>query len=533
MLDLYAAPDDLLQSRIQLWVREAGGAWLPVPVMFASSMSEQPHAYGGSEGWAHLAASGAVECRVRIPYAVHHAAIRPSLRDPLQFRFEARELFFSVAAPRCLVVELNHQAVTGRNFPRNTLYLMINAPEDAAPVSERCRVLEPGLHAPEAFDPGECDGVYLLPGVHEVTGQMVDLYSHKFLYLSGGAHLRSYIRGEGVEHAALRGPGVIDGTGVALKSIEWRDDGDAAFVFFRRGKHNRVDGPVIYDSPFWNLVTFGTTGTVIRNHKAITWQVNNDGIQPRSCNDLLVENCFLKCADDCVAVKTRRAAGMQSRNLRFRNLICWNDLPGNALEIGHTSQADLLEDVRFENIEVIHSEENHTLSLTVIDHCTVRDIHYDGLYVEGVRNEDVKLLISTSRYSTDPERGHIRDIHIRNYHTASALRGGSVEGYDANHLIENIHMQNVVEHAGTAEFRALESLADLKLYQRHCCNLSYTPIISKPSVTMKPVVEVPSTPTRKNPMTNEHKPTDATAAPALGSSIQITKIINPPTKFYN
>jgi len=70
---------------------------------------------------------------------------------------------------------------------------------------------------------------------------------------------------------------------------------------------------------------------------------------------------------------------MCSNNLAFRNLVLWNDRPGNAVEIGHTSQADILENVLFENIHVVHAsvtgrKTKFVISISLIDHSLVRYI---------------------------------------------------------------------------------------------------------------------------------------------------------------
>ena len=329
------------------------------------------------------------------------------------------------------------------------------------------KYLPPGHHVANEFAAGDAHTVVLLPGVHQVEENRISLESNKTLYLSGGAHLRAYVIGDEVHNAAIRGPGVIDGTGLPCRSREWRDDGDAAFVFFRRGSRNTIDGPIIYDSPFWNIVTFGSRQMRIRNHKAVTWKMNNDGVQPRSCNDLLVEHCFLKCADDCIAIKTRRAAGMQSRNLIFRNLVLFNDKPGNPMEIGHTSQADLLGDVVFEHIDVVFAHGGHTISVTLIDHCTVRDIVYRGIRVEGHRTHEIKLVITTSKYTTDDQRGQIRNVMIDDILLTGSPLGGLIAGFDEAHMIRDVTIRNMrfLETAG-GHPRVVESIEAIGIEMR-------------------------------------------------------------------
>ncbi|MDA3797607.1 MAG: glycosyl hydrolase family 28 protein [Kiritimatiellae bacterium] len=456
-IEIYEAPYDLIQSRIEIRVKASDSKkWQTIPVMFASSMDATPHANGGYEGWATMSADTPLDFEVKFADPIQQAAIRPSMKNPISYEIDNRTMKFSVESPRYLVLEINSPALyKDRTWPAATLYLLIdeidkNAPK---PTDDKVIYLSPGNHSPESFilSPGQT--LVLEPGIHNVEGQMIDLCSNSTIYLQGGAHLRSYIKGEEVDNVSILGRGVIDGTGIDCKTREWRDDGDAGFVFFRRGKNNLIDGPSLFDAPHWNIVTFGTTGTIIRNHKCITWKVNNDGIQPRSCNNMLVENCFLKCADDCIAVKTRRTAGLTSKNLVFRNLVLWNDMPGNAVEIGHTSQADLLEDVLFENIEVVHAADNErktqfSISISLIDHSQIKNVTYKDFYLEGVRNGDFRLWIGNSRYTTDDEYGRIDGVKVDGYHVESAMTHTTIEGADADHMVRDVTFENITHNNG-------------------------------------------------------------------------------------
>ncbi|NQW99254.1 hypothetical protein HQ447_01255, partial [bacterium] len=206
------------------------------------------------------------------------------------------------------------------------------------------------------------------------------------------------------------------------------------------------------------------------------WKLNNDGVQPRSCTDLLVEKSFFKCADDCIAVKTRRAAAMESRRLMFRDLVLWNDLPGNAMEIGHTSQADLLEDVTFRDIEVVHGEGgNHTISMCIIDHSTVRNVLFDNIHVEGTKDKDIGLRVTTSRYTTDEQRGRIDGVTIRNYFSDAGPQGSEISGYNDEHAVENVLIENFTAFSNDAKRRRVIGDADaLRLKTKFARNIRFT-----------------------------------------------------------
>ena len=443
---IYPVPQDILTDGLKLEVRsDSTQPWQTVPLAMADSMSDQPHANGGYEAWAVCATAGGMQLKITTPVSLDSAAIRPSMPHAIVPCIEEHCLTASIDEPRYLVIELNHDAPD--DVPRFTVYLMIDKP-DVIPSGDDVRFIEPGHHQPEIFASSSSKILHLLPGVHTVQGQMIHLNSQTTLSLEGGAYLRSYVHADNVHDLTFRGHGVIDGTGITCKTREWRDDGDAAFVLIRHGSNITWDGPTIYNSPFWNFVFHGGEDINIRHYKSICWKVNNDGIQPRNCNRLVVEDSFLKCADDCVAIKSRRTARMIFGDLTFRNLVLWNDIPGNAVEIGHTSQADQLSNVLFEKIHVVHAEAGeggkHVISIFLVDHCTVEDVIYRDFYVEGFLDiGDIGFQICESRYSTDSQRGHIRRIRVDGYHKDQPVLPMLIRDFDQQHKVQDVLMVNI------------------------------------------------------------------------------------------
>ncbi|MDA3960113.1 MAG: glycosyl hydrolase family 28 protein [Planctomycetota bacterium] len=436
-------PHDLRADEFRTSMRgDATACWLPGHAMRVDSMHEHPHANGGSEATVLGSADGAWSVRIALPETISDVELLPPGRGSVHYA--DNEVIVSAEQAGYLVLNCNH---ADPERPHRTAYILIDQTDPAAPRVDDPAVksLSPGTHQASELLPDQRRTVVLLPGVHDIEGQMVNLCGDMRLHLCPGAHLRSYVCADSVHGLAITGTGVIDGTGVTCRGREWRDDGWDGFVLFRRCIDCRFDGPVILNSPFWNLVTFATRGMRISRYKALTWLVNNDGVQPRSCQDLIVEDSFLKCADDCIAVKTRRDAGMHSHDLLFRRLTCWNDRPGNPLEIGHTSQADVLERVRFEDIDIVHAHTGNCLSIALIDGSEVREVNYHNIRQSGFCTAGaVGFRIETSRYTTDAHRGKLHDISIDGFHLKGDKPGGRIIGYDADaHRIHAIRCNNL------------------------------------------------------------------------------------------
>ncbi len=466
-------------SVINAGIRRPGEkAWGPLAVNDAMSIVEYPHANGGGEGWLTYAADSAIELRLEFPASVQSAVFRPSLKENLPVNIDGNTIEILIPSARYGTMEINYGL--NEDTPAYTVYILGDTictnPANSCE-ADQIKWIEPGNHSLADLSYGTVKTLYFLPGLHEIEGDKLPLTSGHDVYLSRGAVVRAGVIAEEVVNARLLGQGILDGTTCprdvgenkgSRMGEKWMDDaGREGFVCFFKGKKIVFDGPVIYNSNYWNIVVSGTEDAIIRNHKAITWLQNTDGIQPRSCNNLLVERCFLKCADDCIAIKTRRTLSMQSRHLVFRDLVLWNDRVGKCLEIGHTSQADLLEDILFENIDIIHNGPG--IGGCIIDHSVVRDVRYENIYVEGVKTwYDFSFQISPSYYSTDEERGHIGGIYVKNFYSDSGPLGTTIKGYDENHLIENVSFSNIHYYYRHQRFNKYDVDMLDKMFFREC-----------------------------------------------------------------
>jgi len=431
------------------YVRENGTRlWHEMAISEATSQHEDPHRNGGAEGWCGIESAVPVDFRFKFSVPVKEAKFRPSLRNPVTLQVGANLVEFTLEKKRYGVLEVNYKSP---ELPAFTVYVFNDALMEA-PVTG-VQYMEPGYHRQEELGYDAEKTLYFKPGEHRIEGNRLRPVSNHDIFLAPGAVVKAGIIAEECENVKIYGYGVLDGSLVPrMPGENWKGRADDAFVHFYRGKNIELNGVVLYASPFWNIVPEGTSNCVIRNHKAITWLVNTDGVQPRSCVNLRVENCFFKCADDCIAVKTRRAQGMHSHHLIFQDLVCWNDA-GSALQIGHTSQADLLEDVEFKNIECIRTV--CACNIYLIDHSTVCNVRYENVYVEQNLDHkpELRFNIMKNFYSTDSERARINEISIKNLHIEDKSIGGYFAGFNREHIIDNVTVEDVLEHGPDGQIK--------------------------------------------------------------------------------
>ena len=69
-----------------------------------------------------------------------------------------------------------------------------------------------------------------------------------------------------------------------------------------------IDGVTIVASPMWEIHPVLCQNVTVRGVKIDTHGPNNDGCDPESCRDVLIEGCTFDTGDDCIAIKSGRNA---------------------------------------------------------------------------------------------------------------------------------------------------------------------------------------------------------------------------------
>ena len=67
-----------------------------------------------------------------------------------------------------------------------------------------------------------------------------------------------------------------------------------------------IESVTLHRSPFWQMHPLLCKSVTIRNVTAASLGPNNDGCDPESCTDVLIENCTFNTGDDCIAIKAGR-----------------------------------------------------------------------------------------------------------------------------------------------------------------------------------------------------------------------------------
>lgn len=287
------------------------------------------------------------------------------------------------------------------------------------------------------------------PGVHYFGGggvyetDLLRLGSHETLYIEGGTVLRACVVAEDAEDVRICGCGVLDGTRPAGAGVR-------PLVTFSHCRDCRIEDVTFVRPTNWMTLLGDCERVAIRNLHEIGEVVCSDGIDVVGSRDIEIDGCFLCNNDDCVVVKSmtkgysggsRATWGDNVHGIRVRGCSLHNLGAGNAMEIGFELRSDLVEDVLFEDIDVLAAHQNAAVfSIHNGDHALVRHIRYRDIRVEHYWNKLVDIRILRSRYTKDSEPGRVEDVafeHIRcvpNIFNTPSLIGG----FDSAHRVSGV-----------------------------------------------------------------------------------------------
>ena len=86
-------------------------------------------------------------------------------------------------------------------------------------------------------------------------------------------------------------------------------------------KNVLVEDVQIYDSPFWIIHPVFCDNVTVRNVYIDSNNYNNDGCDPESCRNVLIEDCDFDTGDDCIAIKSGRDEDGRYWNIPSENII--------------------------------------------------------------------------------------------------------------------------------------------------------------------------------------------------------------------
>jgi polygalacturonase len=205
------------------------------------------------------------------------------------------------------------------------------------------------------------------------------------------------------------------------------------FIQPYRCRNVLVEGVTIVNSPMWEIHPVLCENVTVRGVKIETHGPNNDGCDPESCRDVLIEGCTFDTGDDCIAIKSGRNADGRRIHVPTENVV----IRGCRMKDGHggvTIGSEISGGVRnvfvercemdSPNLERALRFKNNAMRGGVLEHVYMRDVTI-GQVSDAVLSVD--LYYEEGR--AGPFTPVVRDVEMRNVTSRKSEYGVYMRAY--------------------------------------------------------------------------------------------------------
>ena len=235
---------------------------------YCPPMSRTPISYFDFEGM--------VEIQVTVP----NMELSEVKISPLSYGIEpmvdeeTHTVTFCIETPDTYTLQFN-------NSPERAVHIFANA-------------IETPEEIPDAEDPNV---IYIGPGEWNIESIM--LKKGQTLYLAGGAVVHGIVNGNFESDITVCGRGILDGSHLE----GWQGRNASIPLKFDYCKNVKLKDIIVLNSNAWVCQGYNSSEGLIDGLKIISSRPNGDGISLQSCQNYVVQNCFVRSWDDSLVVK--------------------------------------------------------------------------------------------------------------------------------------------------------------------------------------------------------------------------------------
>ena len=220
------------------------------------------------------------------------------------------------------------------------------------------------------------------------------------------------------------------------------------FIQFYRCRNVLIDGITVRNSPMWQIHPVLCANVTVRRVSVVSHGPNNDGCNPESSRDVLIDSCFFDTGDDCIAIKAGRNNDGRRWNIPSENIIvrdCHMENGHGGVVIGSEISGG------YRNLFVENCEMNSPSLDRVIriktNNC--RGGVIENIYVRNVNvgqcREAVLLIDLTYEPREECTRDFppfVRNVYLDRVKSQKSRYGVFITGYEDLKNIHNINLLN-------------------------------------------------------------------------------------------
>ena len=237
------------------------------------------------------------------------------------------------------------------------------------------------------------------------------------------------------------------------------------FIQPYRCRNILIEGVTIVRSPMWEIHPVLSQNITVRGVQIHTHGPNNDGCDPESSRDILIENCVFDTGDDCIAIKSGRNNDGRRVNVPSENLVIrgCTMLDGHGGVVLGSECAGSIRNVFVENCKMDSPNLDRALRLKsnarrggVLENIFMRNVE-----VGQVREAVLTVDFQYEEGARGPEHPVARNIQIDHVTSRASPRvldlagipGGTIDGVSfTDCTFRGVTQTELVQHAGSITF---------------------------------------------------------------------------------
>ncbi len=363
---------------------------------------------GGMENLnvANFSAAGPQTITITAAAAIKKYEILPKSRNIIG-HLNGRKLTFNISGPQKLYIEIN-------SFPH--LAIFSNPPEVQAPRQ------------------GDAGVVYYAASTSH-SEREIDLQNDQTIYIEGGAVLNANIRGKNVHNIKIIGRGILNGN-----------------VRISGTSNLEVNGIFIRNTAGWCNTLTDCKNTVYKNVKVFSYKTvwGIDGIDPVSCKNFIIDDCFIRTRDDCVSIKSMRNRGndttesINTDSITVKNSVLMGWSHADGVTMGFELQGGLVQNVLVKNCDILSARGQgrtggHSAFSIVCDGPSiVKNVRFEDIRVESaIEYKNLELIVTEGRRYGTAGPGIINGVYLKNIKWSNADKPFVIAGIPTN-FVENV-----------------------------------------------------------------------------------------------
>jgi len=256
------------------------------------------------------------------------------------------------------------------------------------------------------------------------------------------------LRGDGLEHVTILGPGRIDGNRTSREGPKP--------IALKRCRSIGIRDLTMDNAGNYNISLLGCDGVDIQ--RVTIRNGYSDGIDPDCCRNVLIAACDIDSRDDAIAIKTSFALGAPRSTENVLVTGCSLVSIHNALKLGTESSGDF-KNIVFRDCRIAgrrhvwKGDLSCGIALTAVDGGRLENVAVSNIQIASVRAPLFVRLARRGRGQAVPTAGTLTHVAISNVVATGAMTASSITGI-VGHPVTGISLKDIrvtAEGGGAAE----------------------------------------------------------------------------------